>query len=328
MMTMISLILNGTEGLIPITWVAVLYGSINIICMTMLHTARSDTFIRILSCVRRVSLFIFTHAVMKASMESGTQNISDTHNRIIPFVKGFSLLCALTLIPKMVTDEDDGESFSSQITYAYATNMEGLLDPLHSSRLFTLITFIFIISSPVLHKTLEAQQRISSPILSNCLQALDLVVFDAFTSQAFVESGDHFCDLSIILGSFSILWNFQNVSTNMEGIQQFTTWRTATFITKILTATQITGIRMSVLMFLLSLTHAGFSGSSGFLHSTPWLQDLMFLIALNGVISDTSDYVRTIGAVDGISIMFGLVLTITIVNDTAMVYARKTKTNP
>jgi hypothetical protein len=324
-MTMISLILKGMQDLISIDWVAILYGSINIICMTMLHTAKAETMIRILSCMRRVTLFIFTHAVMRASMDPGTGNISDSGTMIIIFIKGFALLCALSLIPKIVTDEDDGESFSSQITYAYATNMGGLLNPLRSSRLFTLVTFMFIITSPYLHNHTQLKNKMTSQIMNNCLQAFDLVVFDAFTSQAFVNSGDQFCDLSIIIGSFSILWNFQNISTNMEGIQQFTTWRTAAFISEILNATNITGIKLSILMFLLGLIHAGFSKTSSIVNSTPWLQDLLFLVALNGVITDTQKYIVTIGAVDGIPILFGLVLTLTIVNDIATAYATRNK---
>jgi hypothetical protein len=324
-MTMITMILKGMEDLIPIAWVAILFGSLNIICMTLLHSVNTDTLRRILCCVRRMTLFIFTHAVMRASMDPGSRNVADSSDKIILFLKGFTILCALTLIPKGVTDEDDGEAFSSQITYAYATNMGGFFDPLRSSRLFTLVTFMFILASPQIHTQVGRGTKISSTISTNFLQAFDLVVFDAFTSQAFIDSGDSFCDLSIILGCFSILWNFQSLSSTMEGVQQFTTWRTAAFISKIMTSVNVDGLQISILMSLMIIAHSEFSGVNSIIDGTPWVPDLLFLVALNGIIQDTQRYISTIGTMDGIPITFGLVLVITILNESVSHYALKAK---
>jgi hypothetical protein len=325
MMTTITMLLNGMKDIIPISSVAIIYGSINIACMTLLHTVKNPTGTRVLSCIRRITLFVFTHAVMRASMYPGPGNTTNPREQIILFLKGFAILCALTLVPKIVTDEDDRESFSSQITYAYATNMGRLLDPLHSSRLFTLTTFMFIVTSPQMHAKLRMGNGLFSRIISNSLQAVDLMVFDSFTSQAFSDSGDPFCDLAIILGCFSILWNVHNIYSNMEGIQQFTTWRTAAFISKILSDINMNGITLSILMFLFTLIHSSFSGSSSIVDCTPWIQDLLFLVALNGVVTETQEYIDTIGDVDGIPILFGLIVAITIVNDNAYEFIRNVK---
>jgi hypothetical protein len=314
MMSLIRLLLKGMQDIVPIIWVAIIYGSINIFCMTMLHTVKNLTIVRILTCTRRITLFVFTHATMKASLSVDSTNTIDSGNKVILFLKGFAVLCALTLIPKSVTDEDDGESFSSQVTYAYATNMGGLLDPLRASRLFTLTALICIVTSPYIHIHLSRGTGISSRIISNCLQAFDLVVFDAFTSQAFTDSGDSFCDLSIVLGCFCVLWNFQSITPDMDSIQQFTTWRTASFISKILSDIHIDGITLATTIFVLTILHAGFNGSNNITNATPWLQNLLFLIALNGIIAETQAYIVAIGSVDGLPILFGLIVVITTVN--------------
>jgi hypothetical protein len=319
MMSLIRLLLKGMQDIVPIVWVAIIYGSMNIVCMTLLHTVNSHTVERILSCARRITLFVFTHAIMKASLDTGTETMTDSSNKVVIFLKGFAVLCFLTLVPKSVTDEDDGEAFSSQITYAYATNMGGVLDPLHTSRLFTLVTLLCIVVSPQIHRRIDKNNR----ILSNCIQALDLVVFDAFTSQAFVESGDSFCDLSIVLGSFCILWNFQNIAPDMNGIQQFTTWRTAAFVSKILGDIQIDGITLAVMIFVLTMIHSQLIGCSSIIDATPWMQDLMFLVSLNGIISETQAYIEAIGTIDGVPIMFGLIVMITTINVSTVQYSQR-----
>lgn len=325
MMTMITILLKAMENIIPIHQVAIIYGSINIICMTLLHTVKTHTPTRILHCIRRITLFVFTHAVMRSSIDASVGNVTDSGEKIILFLKGFAVLCTLTLIPKTVTDEDDGGSFGSQITYAYATSVGGFLDPLQTSRLFTLTSFMFIVLSPNVHSQLNQCAGVHLQIISNCLQAFDLVVFDAFTSQAFIDSGDSFCDLSIILGCFNILWNFHNISPSMEGIQQFTTWRTAAFISKAMNALNVNSITLSVLMIILIMIHSAFSGLNNIGGGIPWLPDLLFLVALNGVVQYVQMYVDTIGSVDGLPVMLGLVLTATIVHDSVNQAVRNTE---
>jgi hypothetical protein len=324
MMSLIRLLLNGMQDLVPMVWVAIIYGSVNIICMTLLHTVKTRMLSRVLYCVRRITLFVFTHAVMRAALDSGPSNTMDSTNMMLLFLKGFTILCTLTLIPQSVIDEDDGDSFSSQITYAYATNMGGFLDTLHTSRLFTLITFVSILVSPQIHSQIDKSSgRISKRIISNCLQAFDLVIFDAFTSQAFIDSGDLFCDLSIVLGSFCVLWNFHTVAPDMAGIQQFTTWRTASFVSNILSNIDISGVTLALVILVLTMLHSEFSGMGSIIDATPWLQDLMFLVSLNGIITETQKYIETIGAVDGIPVLFGLIVIITTVNASANMYTTK-----
>jgi hypothetical protein len=253
---------------------------------------------------------------MRAALDAGPSDTMDSTSTVVFFLTGFTILCTLTLIPKIVTDEDDGDSFSSQVTYAYATNMGGFLDILHTSRVFTLVTLLCILVSPQAHGQIEKGYTggISKRIISNCLQAFDLVIFDAFTSQAFVESGDPFCDLSIVLGSFCVLWNFQTIAPDMNGIQQFTTWRTASFVSNILSAIEISGVTMAIVFFVLAMLHSEFTGRSSIIDATPWLQDLMFLVSLNGIITATQASIDSIGVVDGVPVLFGLIVIITTVN--------------
>ena len=151
MLSIINLFLKMMESVTPILWTNVFIGSLNILSMTLLHTMHSGGSVtRLLYCVRRVTLFIFSHAIMNATMSDadGTANSEDSKEKILVVIKGLAMLAALTLIPPSVAAEDDGDQFSSQIVYAFSTNVVGILKPLQSSRIFVIISFMVILVSP------------------------------------------------------------------------------------------------------------------------------------------------------------------------------------
>jgi hypothetical protein len=315
MLSLIRLLLNSTDGVVPSAWTAVIYASVNIGSMALLHTVpHRSSIARVLSCTRRVSLFIFTHAVMRASLGTGASS------HVMSLVKGFAVVSALTLIPQSMIDEDDGEQFTTQIMYAYTTNSEGVLDPLRSSRVFSLIALTAIIGLPHLRSALLKKVH-NSKVVSTICEAFELVVFDGFTSQVFTDSGDSFCDLAIVIGSFSILWQFQSIADEMQGIQQYTTWRTASFVSRILNDIDLNGVTLAVIIFTISMLDFKFNNTS-IINRIPWIQDLMFLVGLNGILDVIQTYIKNIGTIDGIPVLFGLVIIISTINNAISHYAQ------
>jgi hypothetical protein len=151
MLSIISLFLKMMESITPILWTTVFIGSLNILSMTVLHTIQPGGSVpRLLYVIRRVTLFIFSHAIMNATMSDsdGTANSEDAKDKILVIIKGLAVLAALTLIPPSIAAEDDGDQFSSQIVYAFSTNVVGILKPLQSSRIFVIISFMVILISP------------------------------------------------------------------------------------------------------------------------------------------------------------------------------------
>ncbi|KAJ1464028.1 hypothetical protein T484DRAFT_1758399, partial [Baffinella frigidus] len=211
----------------------------------------------------------------------GTMQSQDPKDRLMLIIKGVTVLAALTLIPESITSEDDGDQFTSQIVYAFSTNVEGILDPLRDSRVFAFVAFAVIVYSPYVRVMLRGTPYNSRVVLSIC-DVANLVFFDAFTGVAFVETGDPFGDIAVILGVFGLLWNFHGVSSDLQGIQQFTTWRTATFISKIFNEVGLNDLTLATLVFttVSILTH-----TPQLTRSVPWVTDLLFLIGLSGFIS-------------------------------------------
>lgn len=314
MLSIIRLLLKMMESVAPILWTTVIVGSVNIICMTMLHTIHPGcSSYRVITCVRRVTLFVFSHAIMKATMADtdGTINSEDAKDRLMVVMKGITVLAALTLIPESVSAEDDGEQFTSQIVYAFSTNVGGVLDPLHSSRIFPIIAFAMIVASPHIRRCIMDSSRNARLVAPIC-DVANLVFFDAFTSVAFIESGDRLCDIALILGIFGLLWNFQSAAPDLQNVQQFTTWRTATFITNIFAGIGLSGYTLALLVFtcvsLTSYTHKGQP-------AIPWLSDLLFLVGLNGVMSDISQYVVAVGDTEGLPVLLSVVIIIATINE-------------
>jgi hypothetical protein len=325
MFSLINLFLKFMTTVAPLAWTTFFYGSLNLISMTLLHTIPSTGFgstKRILTCLRRVTLFVFSHAVMRASLEDndGSGNSIDFKDRLTTLVKGTAVLAALTLIPSSISEEDDGEQFMTQIIYAFSTNTQGILDPLRDSRVFGLIAFVYIIVSPYMKQEL-VNLRYGARVTSTLCQASNLVFFEAFTVNVFTDSGDPFCDLAIIIGVFSTLWNFQNISTDMQGIQQWTTWRTASFVCKIFSEIHLTGFTMTTSVFV-TATLLG-----NVLDTIPWLQDLMFIIGLNGIIEVVQTYIGTVRDEEGFPILFGFIIIIATINSSISYYATLSRTN-
>jgi hypothetical protein len=315
MLSIIRLFLGIMENIAPILWTTVLVFTLNIICMTIMHTiTTTGATTRILNCFRRVSLFMFSHAIMKATMSDtdGTVDATDPKDRLLVVIKGLTVIAALTLIPKNISDEDDGEQFTSQIVYAFSTNVTGILTPLHESRVFIFISFVVILLSPYA-RTAVLTTTHNTKIIGPMWDVVNLVFFDAFSAVAFISSGDRFCDLAIILGVFSLLWNFHGASADLQGIQQFTTWRTATFISTIFTEIYLTGFTLATLIFvvvsILGHTHS-------ITKMIPWLIDLLVLVGLNGAINDVVSFVNSIGDRMGIPVLLGFVIIIATINST------------
>jgi len=315
MLSIINLFLKMMGDVIPVLWTAVFIGSLNILCMTILHTIPSGGSVtRTIFCLRRVTLFIFSHAIMKATMSDvdGTVNSPDPKDRVLIIIKGLAVLAALTLIPHSVAAEDDGEQFSSQIVYAFSTNIAGIISPLQESRVFVLVSFVVILVSPYARKGILESTH-NARLIGPMCDVTNLIFFDAFSAVTFAPSGDRFLDLAIILGVFSLLWHFHGTSADLQGVQQFTTWRTATFITLIFSEIQLTGVTLAVLMFVAVtlLRHIPNAVST-----IPWLIDLLFLVGLNGAIRDVTAYVNSIGDSNGIPVLLGFVIIIATVNST------------
>jgi hypothetical protein len=318
--SLINLFLKLMTTVAPLAWTTIIYGSTNLISMTLLHTIPSNNpgpTTRLLICIRRVSLFVFSHAVMRASLDDndGSGNSDNPQARITTLVKGTGVLAALTLIPSSISEEDDGEQFMTQIIYAFSTNTQGILDPLRDSRVFGLIAFVYIIISPYLKQEL-LNIKYGARVTSTLCQASNLVFFDAFTVNVFTDSGDPFCDLAIIIGVFSTLWNFQNVSEDMQGIQQFTTWRTASFVSNILGDIHLNGFTLTTSVFV-TATLLG-----NLLDKIPWLQDLLFLVGLNGIIQEVQAYIGTVQDEEGFPILFGFIVIIATINSSISNYTK------
>jgi hypothetical protein len=323
MLTLIQLLLKLMRTVLSMQWIVVVFGSMNLFSLTLLHTLPADDGVcmRLLTCVRRVSLFIFTHAVMKASLEDmdGSGHADDLTRRMISLVKGFAVLCSLLLVPKSVTDEEDGERFTTQIVYAYASTTQGLLDPLLVSRVFGIVTFAAIIFSSYLSSTLMNYDH-GARVLSTICQIANLVFYNAFTDHVFIDSGNSFHDLAIVLGIFSILYNLQNSSSDMGAIAQFATWRTATSVSNILDDVHLNGITMAITVLVCMTLKATPYQSTGKHVLFPWLNDLLFLVALNGIIQDVQQYLAIIGEKHGIPVLLACIITIAAVNTSVLKY--------
>lgn len=313
MLSIIRLLLKMMVSVAPILWTTVIVGSVNITCMTMLHTIKhTGSSYRALTCVRRVTLFVFSHAIMQATMADtdGSINSEDAKDRLMVIMKGIAVLAALTLLPDSIAAEDDGEQFTSQIVYAFSTNVGGVLYPLQSSRVFPIIAFLVIVASPQIRSSIMHTSRNARLVTPIC-DVANLVFFDSFTAVAFVESGDSLCDIAIIIGIFGLLWNFQSASPDLQNVQQFTTWRTSSFITKIFADIGLSGHTLAILVFvavsLVSFTRKGRP-------VVPWLGDLMFLVGLNGVILDVSQYISTVGDTEGLPVLLSVIIIIATIN--------------
>jgi hypothetical protein len=250
---------------------------------------------------------------MQATMadEDGSMDSDDPKNRLMVFVKGIAVLGALTLLPVSVCEEDDGDQFKSQLVYAFSTNVGGVLDPLQSSRLFPMMAFAMVIASPYIREYVVDATHHAKLVAPIC-DVANLVFFDAFTTVAFIDSGDSLSDIAIILGIFGLLWNFQSASPDLQSIQQFTTWRTATFITTIFASVGLEGHTLAMFIFV-SVTLTSFTRKGK--QVIPWAEDLLFLVGLNGIIKDVTFYVTTLGDGAGLPVLLSVIIIIATINE-------------
>jgi hypothetical protein len=305
MLSLINLILNQVNRLISMQWISVFSLATNLVCIVSLQKA-SERIVtnRVVFGVKKVSLFIFTHALMRATVPFG-----NSWSQVL--VQGIAVLSALCLIPDRFSKEEEGEQFASQVVYAYAINVEGLLRPFLNSRVFNVVAVFVIVSSAAL-RTSEINKTFlaKTMVLNYVLEAFDLIVFDSFTENAFIESGDHFCDLSVVFFVFVLLWNIQQQMNGISGIQQFTTWRVAQYVSDILQryGLQDTALLLlsTVLVLLMSLQHVP--------HAR-WSQDLCLLIAIQSCVALVTVYLDSMGDLDGLPVLISVTVIITFVND-------------
>ena len=305
MLSLINLILTQVHRLLSMQWISVFSLAANMVCVVSLqHSSERLLSSRVIFGAKKISLFVFTHALMRATVPS-----EDSWSQVL--VQGIAVLSVLCLLPDRFAKEEEGEQFASQVVYAYAINVEGLLHPLLHSRVFNVVAVFVIVSSAAL-RTNEINKTFlaKAAVLNYVLQAFDLILFDTFTENAFRESGDHFCDLSVVFFVFVLLWNIQQQMTGISGIQQFTTWRVAQYVSDIMKRYDIDDAALlllaTVLVLLMSLQHVP--------HAR-WSQDLCLLIAIQSCVALVMVYLDSMGGLDGLPVLLSVTVIVTFVND-------------
>jgi hypothetical protein len=308
MLSLINLILTQLNRFIPMQWIAVFSLATNLVCIVALDRSREwkEVGNRVVLCVSRLSLYIFTHALMRATLPVG-------HSWSLLLVQGVAVLAALCLLPTGFKKADEGDQFASQIVYAYATNVEGFLNPLMSSRVFNVVCVSVILASALLRSTQHPQHTLfgnNFGVLNYIMQAFDLIVFDSFTENTFRESGDHFCDLSIVFFIFILLWNVHQHIPGSSSIQQFTTWRVSQYITDIM---RRYGMKDDSLVVVASVVFVVLS-----LNCIPhprWSQDLSILVAIGACVSLIGVYLDSTGYLDGLPVLLSITVIVMFAND-------------
>ena len=306
MLSLINLILVQLQRLLSMQWISVFSLATNLICVVFLQKVIQGFKItnRIVFCVRKISLFVFTHALMRATIP-----VENTWSQVL--VQGVAVLAALCLLPVRFTEEAEGDQFASQVVYAYALNVEGFLHPLSYSRVFNIIAVFLIISSAAL-RSMESNKTFltKAPVLNYVLQAFDLILFDSFTENTFRESGDHFCDLSVVFFVFILLWNTQQRISGISGIQQYTTWRVSRYISEILQRYGVQNnallVMSTVFVLLMSLQKNPQGG---------WSQDLGLLVAIQACVSIVTTFLNSMGDLDGLPVLLSVTVMFTFAND-------------
>ena len=310
MLSLIYLILTQLHRLLSMKWIAIFSLATNLVCVVSLQQASQvGVTNRVVYCLRKVTLFIFTHSLMRATVP-----VENSWSQVL--VQGMAVLAALCLIPVRFSEEEEGDQFASQVVYAYAINVEGLLHPLHYSRVFNAVAVFVIISSAALRSTETNKAFLAKAgVLNYVLQAFDLILFDSFTENTFRESGDHFCDLSVVFFVFVLLWNVQQQISGISGIQQFTTWRVARYISDILERYGIQPesllLLSTVFVLLLSLHHIPLRHAP----QGKWSQELGLLIAIQSSVSLVTVYLDSMGDLDGLPVLLSVTVIVTFVND-------------
>jgi hypothetical protein len=307
-LSLINLILTQLNRSIPMQWIAVFSLATNLVCIVSLDRSREWDVVgnRVALCVSRLSLYIFTHALMRATLPVG-------HSWSLLLVQGFAVLAALCLLPTGSKNADEGDKFASQVVYAYATNVEGFLNPLMSSRVFNVVCVSVMLGSALLRSAKHSRHTLfgnTTDVLNYILQAFDLIVFDSFTENTFRESGDHFCDLSIVFFIFILLWNVHEHIPGSSSVQQFTTWRVSQYITDIM---RRYGMQDDSLMVVAGVLFVVLS-----LNCIPhprWSQDLSILVTIGACVALIRVYLDNTGHLDGLPVLLSVTVIVTFAND-------------
>jgi hypothetical protein len=304
MLSLVNLILTQLHRLLSMQWIAVFFLATNLVCVLIMQSRDGNVVSsRVVICIRRVSLYIFTHALIRA-----TAPVGDSWSQVM--IQGVAVLAALCLVPERFSEEEEGDQFASQVVYAYATNVEGLIQASMYSRVFNVVAISLIVGSAFVRSTKHNLLSDKGSVLYYVLQAFDLIVFDSFTTNAFRESGDHFCDLSIVFFIFILLWNVQERMSVLSGIQQFTTWRISQFIADILRRQGVQNesllLMSAVLVLLMSLQR---------LPHLRWAQDLGILVAIQACVAMVTAFLDSMGDFDGLPVLLSVTVIVTFVND-------------
>ena len=306
MLTLINLILLQLQRFISMKWITVFSLAANLVCVVFLQKIYKGNMItnRIVLCLRKISLFVFTHALMRATVPN-----ENSWSQVL--VQGVAVLAALCLLPIRFSKEEEGDQFASQVVYAYAINVEGFLHPLTYSRVFNIIAVFLIIGSAALRSTKSNKTFLTkAPVFNYILQAFDFILFDSFTENTFRESGDHFCDLSVVFFVFILLWNSQQLISGISGIQQYTTWRVSKYISDILQRHGIEDnsllVMSTVFVLLVSLQKST---------QDRWSQDLGLLISIQACVSIVTKFLNSMGDLDGLPVLLSVIVMVTFVNN-------------
>jgi hypothetical protein len=305
MLSLINLILTQLNRFISMQWIAVFSLATNLVCIVPLNRSREWNVVgsRVVLCASKLSLYIFTHALMRATVPMG-------HSWSLLLVQGVAVLAALCLLPVGFKKAEEGDQFASQVVYAYAINVESFLNPLMSSRVFNVVCVSVMLTSALMRSTKHTMFGNNNNVLDYILQAFDLIVFDSFTENTFRESGDNFCDLSIVFFIFILLWNVHQYIPGSSSVQQFTTWRVSQYITDIM---KRYGMQDDSLVVVAGVLFVVMS-----LHCIPhprWSQDLSILVAISACVSLIRVYLDSMVHLDSLPVLLSVTVIVTFAND-------------
>jgi hypothetical protein len=246
--------------------------------------------------LRRLSFYVAIHAFMQASIPS-------EKSASMVFAYGTATLNALSLFPfSQLPYVEEAESMVSQIVYAYALAVEGVLDSLRSSRTFGIFALAALVATPVFSNF--AQHRLKAGDVF--AQALNLVAFDLFTSSFFVETGDDFADMCYVIFFYILLSITQTRTSALQSSQQYVTWRCANEIFSELVEmstpkSSVLAVSIFVLTCIQLLLNFDVLPS---LHTTlRWITPLMFLLAVNVLIDLLQSYLSTMSSLDSLPVL-------------------------
>lgn len=297
MLALLQIILSQLRRYAALSWIAIIFFALWLTLAVVEQVSGSkDTEKRVLRVFQRLALYVTIHSVMRATMPPGNSAIKI-------FTYGFGTLGALSLLPRNGLAEAEQSQLSSQITYAYATATEGILQPLQENRTFVMLSLFLIFAAPQLEKRISERVAVAGMFF----EAFDLVVFDSFTTAFFIETGDNFADIAIIVFVFVVLWHAQERFEAMRSIQQFTSWRIAGALQQELSDLQLPPT-LAIAAGIAVLAAPKPSNIS-------WLSSLVFLLTLNITLNMLQQFLNDMGNLDAIPVLLSVAAVTATVND-------------